>query len=58
MRKYISFPENEYASYLNRLNANKVIYTTGVSNEINNKFIYSSLSSSLTIWLLLFKHIF
>ncbi len=35
MRKYISFPKNEYLSYLNRLNANKVIYTTRVSNEVN-----------------------
>jgi len=35
MRKYISFPKNEYASYLNRLKDNKVIYTTRVSNEVN-----------------------
>lgn len=45
MRKYISFPKNEYASYLNRLKDNKVIYTTRVSNEANKyKFgeIYNS----------------
>ncbi len=35
MRKYISFPKNEYLSYLNRLNANKVIYTTRISSEVN-----------------------
>lgn len=35
MKKYIRFPENEYASYLNRLKDDKVIYTTRVSNEVN-----------------------
>jgi len=31
---YIEFPENEYEDYRKKLNENKTIYTTRVSNEV------------------------
>ncbi len=35
MQEYISFPKNEYDDYIKRLNSNKTIYTTRVSNEVD-----------------------
>lgn len=32
---YIEFPRDEYSAYLDRLNNNKIIYTTRVSSEVN-----------------------
>lgn len=32
---YIVFPDNEYNSYLERINNGKVIYTTRISKEVN-----------------------
>ena len=35
MQEYINFPLNEYNNYQKRLQENKPIYTTRVSNEVN-----------------------
>ena len=35
MQEYISFPKNEYDDYIKRVNSNKTIYTTRVSNEVD-----------------------
>lgn len=32
--EYIDFPKEEYKKYLDRINENKIIYTTRVSSEV------------------------
>ncbi len=34
VNNYIEFPVNEYVTYQERLDENKIIYTTRVSNEV------------------------
>lgn len=52
MNNYIEFPECEYDAYQQRLDENKVIYTTRVSNEVGryevNK-IYDSYFGKLKV---------
>ncbi len=49
---FITFPENEYEDYQKRLNTNKIIYTTRVSNEVGKyqkeKF-YNSIFGQLKV---------
>lgn len=57
MQKYISFPKSEYDCYLNRLKANKIIYTTRVSNEVNKYKINEKYNSDFGILqVVFFKH--
>lgn len=52
MIKEINFPENEYSSYQERLNNNKTIYTTRVSQGVNKYElgkIYNSIFGNLKV---------
>lgn len=54
---YISFPKNEYTSYINRLNNNKVIYTTRASNEVNKYKLGKKYNSDFGVLKVIFlKH--
>lgn len=54
---FIDFPKEEYDAYIERLNDNKIIYTTRVSNEVNKYKInccYKSCFGKLRV--VYFKH--